>query len=396
MNIAYVLVSFPEPSQTFISEEALSAQQLGQNISILYANQGSASVVHDSARALIETKQPFKISQTKIAEKIEALAYLFTKNPARTIRTLVSALQHRSRGYFRTLPAAAWCKKQNIQFLHAHFADTNFVNAAAISEWTGIPYGVTTHRYDIFDDPLSVPDASRLFKNAGAVVTISEFNQNLMVEKYALSREAIHLVHCGIDLNQFAYSPPQSTPKAKIQILNVGRLVPMKAQDILIRALKIAKDLGVDFQLNIVGDGPLLNDLQALANSLGLADNITFCGAQPGNVVRDEFNNADLFVLSSRSEGLPVACIESMAMGVPVIATRIFGIPELIEHKVSGLLVPPDDPQALAEAIHWAYTHTESLVEMTQQGRKVVETSFERTDCSKQLISHWQKAIQRT
>jgi glycosyltransferase involved in cell wall biosynthesis len=283
---------------------------------------------------------------------------------------------------------------QNVQFLHAHFADQNFIYASAISAWSGIPYGVTTHRYDIFEDPIDKATAIGLFERAAVVITISEFNRNYMVTKYGLLISKIHIVHCGVDLERFRFieREPRQAGQA-LRILNIGRLVPEKAQNTLLTAMALAKERGIPFTIEIIGDGPMREELTQLAESLGLEGEVVFHGTQTETFVRERLAAVDLFVLSSRSEGLPVVLMEALAMGTPVIATRIFGIPELIENGVSGLLVPPDDPSSLAGAVCSLLADQTLLHTLPAAGRRVVEAKFDRVECTRQLVKLWSEAV---
>lgn len=393
-NVAYVVNSFPEPSETFIADEALSLAAQDVCASVLYLHEGNRSVVHPSARALLDSGRLFRVGVASRSQKIACLGKLLLRAPARTLRTLAASFGHRERWRrLHALVAADWCLRHRIQFIHAHFADANFVYAGAISAWSGIPYGVTTHRYDILEDPIDRGTAVELYRGASAIVTVSEFNRRFMAKKYPISEGEIQIVHCGIDLTRFTYVDKPQRIGEPLRLLNVGRLAAMKAQDVLLKALRIVKDHGVPFTLEVIGGGALLDELERLTIDLGLADSVVFHGACSEAFVRERLAAADLFVLSSRSEGLPVACIEALAVGTPVIATRIFGVPELIDHGVSGMLVSPDDPKALAEAICLAHAQPQRLRAMREAGRRAVEAGFERKSCTRDLVDVWRRAI---
>jgi glycosyltransferase involved in cell wall biosynthesis len=394
MRVAYVLKSFPEPSETFVADEIASLDQASVDPAVLHVYAGDTRVVHPSAQAVLDSGLVFRLGQASKWDAIKALLALFMSSPGRTLKVLLKALGHRDRWCFvQSLPPAVWCQRHRVDHLHAHFADVNLLYGACVSAWLDIPYSVTTHRYDILDDPLDVDSAAELFKRAAAVVTISEFNRRHMVQKYGLDESRVQIVHCGVDLTRFAYVAGRPREDGEpLKLLNVGRLVPIKAQDVLLRALHIVRQRGVQFHLDVIGGGELHAHLESLSVSLGLSDCVRFLGAQPEAVVRKHLVGAHVFVLSSRSEGLPVACIEAMAVGTPVIATRIFGIPELVEDGRSGLLVPPDDPAALAEAIVWAAEHRAALDDMSREGRQQVEAGFDRTVCTAELTRLWRDA----
>jgi len=394
-SIGYILNFFPLPSETFISDEIASLYKSELTPAIIYINKGNLSNVHPSARLVLDKARLFHLTATNRLAQLWALATLFLKSPKRIIKVLMKALKHPERWrYFLVLPSSAWVVRNNINFLHAHFAGENLICASIIAEWTGVPYSVTTHRYDIFNDPISLSEAISCFASATIVITISEFNRNFMAEKYGIEATRIKIVHCGIDLSRFIFQPRRRKLSGeKIMLLSIGRLVAEKAQDILLKAVKLLVMRGVPLQLEIIGDGPLRHELVAMAKELGILSFIVFHGTQTEAFVRERLAGVDLFVLSSRSEGLPVVCMEALAMGTPVVATKIFGIPELIEDQISGLLVPPDNPSALAEAIFSFYSDQSVLARAPGVGRQKVESAFERDACTDQLIHLWSEAI---
>lgn len=392
--VAYVVNTFPLPSETFIADEALSLFDQGIQVCMLHINQGNLDKVHPSAQSLLKRAKLFKLGAASKLDSGVALLQLFGRSPKHTLRVLRTMLLHPQRWcYIQALPAAIWCLRERVGFLHAHFAEVNFIYASAISAWSGIPFGVTTHRFDIFEEPIDRHVVTDLFKCANIVVTISEYNRLHMVQKYGLPSSKINIVHCGVDLNRFIFKPRLIRHAGQpLRIINVGRLVPEKAQDVLLRAVSILKDHQLPFILEIIGDGPLSNQLHDVVNHLGLEDSVVFHGAKTQDFVIDRLAAADLFVLSSRAEGLPVVCMEALAAGTPLIATRIFGIPEMIEHEVNGLLVTPDEPQALADAVIRAHADPNMMANLAIAGRQTVIAEFERNTCTQRLIQLWANA----
>lgn len=394
-SIAYVLSAFPQPSETFIADELLSLNGHGVKPCILHLNGGNRLKVHPSAQTLLDKAKLLRIGTASRMEAFWALGRLLIRHPVRTLRTLAVALRSPYRWcYIQALPAAEWCLVQNVEFLHAHFADQNFIYAAVIAAWCGIPYGVTTHRYDIFEDPIDKATAIDLFEGAAVVITISEFNRNYMVKKYGLPFSKIHIVHCGIDLDRFRFVERKPHQLGQtLRILNIGRLMPEKAQDILLAALAVVKERGIIFTIEIIGDGPKREELIQMVANLGLMQEVVFHGFQTELFVRERLAAVDLFVLSSRGEGLPVVLMEALAVGTPVIATRIFGIPELIEDGISGLLVEPDNAQELANKIIYLYEQQALTTAMCMAGREVVMNNFDRKKCTMSLLDSWNKAV---
>lgn len=396
-SVGYLLDSFPLPSETFIADEIYSLYKFRVQPFVIYCNEGDRKVVHSSAKHLIESGKVYHLENPPLWKSIYSFLIMMVISPLRSMRVLMRVIASKERWrYLKTLPMALICLNNRVEFLHAHFAAENYIFAKVISDWTGIPYGVTTHGYDIRRDIIPRNVATELLNEASVVVTIAEFNKMWMQNRYGIPGERIRIVHCGVDTRKFGYnSKSRYEPGVPLRILNVGRLVQEKAHEVLFEALQIVGARGVPFVLEIVGSGPRLEELQKIAADLELEKKVIFHGAQSAEFVKDRFDWADLFVLSSRVEGLPIVCMESMATGTPIIATRISGIPEMIRDRDNGLLVPPDDPLALADAIEYAYRNPDQLIEMAKKGRITIESEFDRDKCTAQLIDLWENAIVR-
>src|SRR5262249_33629505 len=153
--------------------------------------------------------------------------------------------------------------------------------------------------------------------------------------------ERFKVVHCGLSTDKYGYRPPREQIR---KIFCAARLSPEKGHAILINALRLLLDEGHELELRLAGDGPSRTQLSTLAKGLGLADRVHFLGYLSEDEVISELQEADLFILPSFVEGVPVAAMEAMAVGVPVIATNIAGTSELIEDGKTGVLVRPSDP----------------------------------------------------
>jgi colanic acid/amylovoran biosynthesis glycosyltransferase len=177
-------------------------------------------------------------------------------------------------------------------------------------------------------------------------------------------------VHCGVDPS--LYEVNRHADKGR-RLLFVGRLVAAKGLPILLEAMA---QLG-DAVLRVVGDGPDRKMLEEMARSLGVAGRVSFLGYQSQTQVRELFKQTDVFALSSFAEGVPVVLMEAMAAGVPVVATRIAGIPELVRDEENGLLVPPGDPDAASRALRRLIEDADLRNRFAAAGRKTIEGEFD-------------------
>jgi glycosyltransferase involved in cell wall biosynthesis len=185
----------------------------------------------------------------------------------------------------------------------------------------------------------------------------------------------IHVVRCGVDLERFKLKP-QREPHVPARILTVARLAPEKGHLVLFEALQMLHQRGVPVRLDLCGDGPFRSTLERSAVELGIADSVTFHGAISQDSILEYLYDADVFCLPSFSEGLPVAIMEALAVGLPVVATAITGIPELVEDKVSGRLVRAARPDLLADAIESLVVDHSLRQLVTAEGRRRVENEF--------------------
>jgi colanic acid/amylovoran biosynthesis glycosyltransferase len=262
--------------------------------------------------------------------------------------------------------------------VHAHWATYPASSAMHLSRLVGVPFSFTAHAHDIFvERQLLVPK----LETAEFVATISEFNRRLLAQTAERAPAGrIRIVHCGIDVNNFPYMEGRPDPAA---ILAVGRLDEIKGFPVLIEACKLLRDQGVQYRCAIIGDGELRTVLESAIRMYQLHNNVQLLGARPQAEVRRYLYSAGMFVLPSvvtsngNMDGIPVALMEAMAAGTPVISTRVSGIPELVEDRLSGLLVPQKDPVRLAGAIEELIALAgPARLEMTRAARSAIEDRF--------------------
>jgi glycosyltransferase involved in cell wall biosynthesis len=229
---------------------------------------------------------------------------------------------------------------------------------------------------------------------AGFVVCVSDHGRSQLMTHVGTDHwDKLRVVHCGIDVS--AFEPPErGAADGPGEILTVGRLVPVKGQSLLIEALPELARRAVDARLTIVGDGPQLAELRELARRLGVAERVSFAGAVGQDEIRAHYERADVFALPSFAEGLPVVLIEAMATGLPVVASRITGVPELVEEGVSGELVIPGRGDELADALERVLSApAERRAEMGRTGRERVVAEFDVERTARQLLDVFSELV---
>jgi glycosyltransferase involved in cell wall biosynthesis len=224
-----------------------------------------------------------------------------------------------------------------------------------LSQMTGVRFSFTGHARDIFEltpPPILAEKVAR----ARFVVAVSEFTrEHIQGIARAEDRDKVVVVRNG--LNASSFSPRRIDPNGVPLLLSVGRLVEKKGHDTLLAAGALLRDRGLAFRIEVIGEGPLRAQLEDQSRQLGLNGQVVLAGSRDHGQVRAAYDRAHVFVLPCRQtsvgdrDGLPVAIVEAMAVGVPVVSTLVAGIPELVADDISGILVPPDDPARLADAI---------------------------------------------
>ena len=322
------------------------------------------------------------------------------RHPGAYSRTLLRALLRPRWSFFRNFLQAGYLADllfgEPVAHLHAHFASAPASVTMLTHHLTGIPYTFTAHAKDIHFAAQPALMRSKI-KNAKAVVTVSEYNRRyLMSFLEPLAKNKVHCVYNGADLSQYEYRPSGEKPNGLPVILSVARLIEKKGLGDLIRACQILRQRGRAFRLEIIGRGPLRRTLEAQATELGISDRVKFLGARPQEFVREAYKVAALFALpcvitaGGDRDGIPTVLLEAMASGVPVVSTTVSGIPELVESGSDGLLVPPEKPAMLADALDQILLDPKLGRNLARAGRAKVSQRFSIDRNAAQLLRLFQ------
>jgi glycosyltransferase involved in cell wall biosynthesis len=279
-----------------------------------------------------------------------------------------------------------WLTQNNVQHVHAHFGTNATAVAALCRALGGPPYSFTTHGPEEFDQPRALSLTEKVHRAAFAV-TVCWYGKS-QLQRWCDSADwsRIHVIGCGIDS---AFSPDvQQTPVPEDpRFVCVGRLEAQKGHLVLLEAVKAIRSDGLAIEMVFVGEGSMRGQLERAIQAMGLAGTVRLAGALSGNAVREEILNSRALVLSSFAEGLPVVLMEAMALGRPVIATWVAGVPELVDSS-SGWLIPAGDAPALALAMKRAMRESAAnLTVMGQYGKRKVTSGHSADDEGKKLYS---------
>lgn len=362
-EIVFILKGYPRLSETFIAQEILALEQRGIRIKIVSLRFPTDKHVHPVHREIAAPvaylpeylyQEPFRVLRGWWrARRLPGYAAAF-RHWIADLRRDFTTNRGRRFGQACVLAAELGDPAQYPKRLHAHFIHTPASVAYYTHLMTGIPWSTSAHAKDIW----ITPDWEKREKLAAMdwLVTCTETGHRVLAA-LAPTPEKTSLVYHGLDFMRFPEPPLRAARReGPYALLSVGRLVPKKGYAGLIEALgRLPRDL--DWRFRHIGGGPLKDALQAQAQQLGIAERITWLGARPQETVLEEYRGADLFILNSRiaedgdRDGLPNVLMEAQSQRLPVIATNLAGIPELVIDGETGTLVPPDDAPALGAAI---------------------------------------------
>jgi glycosyltransferase involved in cell wall biosynthesis len=382
-RIAYLTGEYPAVSHTFILREVEALRRLGLNVSTCSIRRTGPEHRRGPAEQAAAAGTFYVIAAAKRpAALLGALAWALGR-PGALGRAAALA--------WRTAPpgprAHLWqlfylveamvlgrhLTRIGAAHLHNHFANSSCSVAMLASELSGVPFSLTLHGPSIFFEVHHWRIDEKVAR-ARFTACISHFCRSQgMIFAAPEHWDRMRIVHCGVDPDR--YDAPRAGAAGK-RILFVGRLAAVKGVLVLLEAFARVRAAHGDAHLTLVGDGAERPALEARVAELGLGDAVRFAGYLNQDEVAAELARADLFALPSFAEGVPVVLMEAMAARLPVLATRIAGIGELVEEGVSGRLVPPGDPDAFAAALDALLSDPEGRVAMGEAGRAKVVAAF--------------------
>lgn len=394
LKVAYIMSRFPKLTETFVLYEMLALQQQGVGVEIFPLINERAKVMHEEAKPFAARAR----YQPILSWPIVKAQWHFLRTQPRAYLGLWWEVLHGAWGSANyvigglgILPKAARFAEEmhalGVTHIHAHFANHPTVAALAAHRLTGIPFSFTAHAHDLYVDRHMLRQKVRA---AAFVVAISEYNKALIIQHCGEDvRDKIVVIHCGVDTSLFR--PRQKVPGGPFTIVCVGALEEKKGQTYLIEACRLLKQRNIDFICHLIGEGQNRADLEQQIQQAGLTGVVRLEGGKPRAEVVRMLEQADVVALpsiqtkSGKMEGIPVALMEPLACEVPVVSTRISGIPELVEDGVTGLLVPPADAAALADALERLAHDPELGVRLGRAGRAKVLREFDLADNTTQL-----------
>lgn len=385
-RIAYLMSRFPRLTETFILYEILALRRRGLDVQVyplmrerktrvhpdgastltkavdLLSSEDREILMHAAARTILPHVHYGPLFSWGIAR---AVARSLVRRPLAFVATLATVVVRNigSANYFlgsiaifpKAVHLGAEMRRTGVTHLHAHFANHPTTAAYVIGRLFNIPYSFTGHGADLQVDQHML---RQKIATATFVRAISDDGRRFISGHGPEgSSDKIVVVPCGVDTAMFAGQHRVRERGSTLRLLCVATLYEVKGHRYLFDAIARLGARGVDVRCRLVGDGPDRQALEARVADLGISSRIDFLGQRTREEIIEIMHEADLLVVpsiptaSGRREGLPVVIMEAMSAGLPVVASAISGIPELVEDGQTGLLVPPKDPDALADAI---------------------------------------------
>jgi colanic acid/amylovoran biosynthesis glycosyltransferase len=382
-QLGYLFERFPAFTQTFCARE----------LAELY-RQGTAPPVYSVRRPTEArpTNIPLENIPVYYLPDTNSLGFkIRTKLVSSDLKDLWSGSgDFRDKGRFRE---AAYLgprlKKDRIAHLHVHFAGLACRTAWWIKRLFGITYSFTGHANDIFcpkpDQRVGLND---LVAEASFIVVVSDFGADFLRRGFPESAQKIYRVYNGLDLSVFRSPRSEASP---VRLVSIGRLIEKKGFKFLVEACRLLRSSGFPFFCQIVGEGPEHERLQNLIQSYQLSEMVQLLGPLPQTDVVEILAQSSIFVFPAirdsfgDTDNLPTVLIEAMASGLPIVATGIAGIPEIVQNNENGILVPEKEPAHMANAIRTLAANEVLLKKFGKASRRIAEEKFALSNTVGQL-----------
>ncbi len=389
--IAVVMSRFPKFTETFVANEIVGLERLGATIEIFPLLSEQSGRRHPAFEPLVERA---RFGSPWGVRAFSGLGSVLVRRPV-TLLGIVGRLVRdtwHSPGMLvkdlvllpRICEISREISSLGVRHVHAHFLTHGGFAAWCLGRLTGLPYSVVAHGSDVHRHRAMM--RTKVVESS-FVAAVSDFNRGVIIEECGPDvADRVVTVRCGIDLDRVIVNE-RALRGSTTRLLCVGTMHEVKGQRFLIEAAALLASRGHPVDVELIGDGPDRYGLESLSEDLGLGERIHFAGALAHDDVLARYAHADVVVVPSiassdgRREGIPTVLMEAMASEVPVVASRLAGIPELVEDGVTGVLADPGSPSSLADAVCFLLASPERAAAIAAAGRRSVvkEYALEQT-----------------
>jgi len=403
VRIAFIPGRFPVLSETFVLAQLRGLRERGHDIWVHAEEPDPGEPLHAGARerwVVEQTRYRPRLPANWFARAVKGLGLLARGGPLRLLPALDVLRHGRLAASGRLLYAAAPLAGEGpFDVAHAHFGPNGSLAVALRSAgFLDCPVVTSFHGYDanVLPHTLGARTYDRLFSEGELFTVGSDFMRERLVSLGA-PEGRVRRHPAGVDTARLPFSERRPGDSGEIRLLTVGRLVEVKGVEHGLRAIaELAGELP-NLRYEVVGDGPLRGELEALAGELGIAERVEFTGGATHEEVLESYARAHLFLLPSvrgsdgAEEGQGLALLEAQATGLPVVASRSGGIPEGLRDGESGFLVPEGDPAAIAERVFHLARHPETWPAMGRAGRAHVEEGYDLAVLTDRLVAIYEE-----
>ena len=400
MALAYLTSLYPATSHTFIRREVAALRRLGREIATFSVRSPAINELSGTEER-VEAASTFILLAQPAAAFVRAHLTLLARSPLGYARTVWRALRHRPPGLRGLLLACAHfaeamllayeLRRRGIRHLHNHFANSAATVGFLASRYLGIGWSFTMHGISETDYPagLLLPDK---ISAANMVVCVSWFGRAQAMRLVPPSQwSKFRVIRCGLSISEL---PRRTEHKQNPElIICVGRLSPEKGQAGLLDAFLRIRRQFPNAKLRLIGDGPERVRLERIADRLGLQQSVTFVGRLGEQKTLEEIARAGMLVLPSFMEGLPIVLMEAMALGVPVVSSRVAGVPELVRDGVNGLLFTPAQWDELGQCMTRLFEDPALGRRLAEEARATVEAEFDSDASARQLEEEFTRLL---
>jgi colanic acid/amylovoran biosynthesis glycosyltransferase len=401
MKVAFFVYKFPVASETFIINQIAYFIKKGIDVEVVSVFPGDFNIKHKSlTQYCILDKVRFLLDKEPDSKGQKLITRVIAATGALTNKKAFESLNFKKYGYYAKTLILSQILSRNSRKIKSDINIAHFGTTAALlnqlkrlgfvdGEIAAVFHGNDISQKRILN--LFHSDYEQLFNDANYIFPVSE----LWASKIALTpaiKNKTHVIRMGVNVSKFIYKE-RITISHPIKLLSIARLTEKKGISVAINACLLLKQQNVDFDYTIIGDGPLRKELESQVANLGLGDKIAFLGAQTQETVSEYLNNSDVFLLPSVTasdgdmEGIPVALMEAMAIGIPVISTFHSGIPELIEDRVSGFLVNENDAASIAGVISEIIDNPGVLPDICRNAKQKIDNEFDQDKSYSRMLN---------
>ena len=381
-RVAYLCGTYPRATDTFIQHEVAALRQAGIEVHTLSVRRPIQREIGFEEQAA-ERRSTVYLLPCAPWRVIAAHVSLLLRRPACYLRAAWTAVSIRSPGlrslvyqmfYFAEAGlVAAYLKRHAIGHIHNHSPDASGYVTMLAAEMSGAGYSLTLHGFGILSEPSRWRLRDKLARARFAICVSGFARSQAMLWSDKEHWRKFHVIHCGVDTDGIRLREHAGPGR---RLLFIGRFDPVKGLPLMIEGLSDLSRHHPDIHLDMVGDGPQRESVERLVGEHGLADRVTFHGYLTQDQISRMHEITDVFVMTSFAEGIPVVLMEAMAAGLPVVAPRIAGIPELIQDGENGFLFTPGDVPGLVALTSELLTDPDLRNAFGAEGRRTVEQAF--------------------